>query len=63
MGMGMDVDMDMDAYWLVSWTELGRGLKGASVLSVTTHVWVKDGWRLPREEARVMGVAAYWVLM
>ena len=31
---------------------LGRGLKGAS----ECDMWVKDGWRLPREEARVMGV-------
>ena len=52
MGMDVDVDMDMDAYWLVSWAELGSGLKDASECDMR----VKDSWRLPREEARVMGV-------
>ena len=61
MGMGMDVDMDMDAYWLVSWTELGRELKGASVLSVTTHVgkgWLEASTRRGKGDG-----SAYWVLM
>ena len=39
------------AYWLVSWAERGRGLKGAGECGM----WVEDGWRLAYKEARVMG--------